>query len=83
MQHGADISAFQFLLLVCVAEERERDAVCAEGRLHAIRNEFLVGVRIKIFKVLAAVVGVALEVEIRTVGDAPEFAPAEWSYNFV
>ncbi len=77
MQNGANIAALELFFIIRIAQERQNQTLHAYGRLHAIRNEFLVGGGIEVFKRLARMLGMLGQVVIRAVGHAPKLAPAE------
>ena len=65
------------LFVVSFAQERENHAVGTEGRLDDVRNVLLVGRRVEVVHVLTGEGLVLGQVVVGTVGNAPEFAPAE------
>ena len=80
VQHGAHVVVALLvlahdLLVVGVAEERQRHAVAAEARLDDVGDVVLVGLRVEVGEILAARLLMAPEVVVRAVGDAPQLAP--------
>ena len=73
----ASVAALQLLLFVSFAQEGQRRAVRAEGRLDDIRNHLLTRGRVQVFHALAAVFRMSFKVIIGAACNAPEFTPTE------
>ena len=79
-QYNAHVRLFfgaEVLFVVSVAQERQRYAVRAEGRLNDIRHIASVRLRVEIGEVLAGMLLMAGEVIVRAVCNAPKLSPAE------
>src|SRR5919108_1834653 len=69
------LSAHLFFV-VCIDEKCEGCSISARGRLDHIRNDFLFALLVEIFQSLAAKLRVLFEVEVRTIRNPFQFAPA-------
>ena len=77
VKHRANVAVGKLFLVVSVAEESEERTVNAERRLDDVRQIALVLFLIEIRHIFAGRRLMARQVVVRSVGDAPEFAPAE------
>ncbi len=76
-EHHAAIAALQLFLLISIAQKGQGHAVSAQGGLHHIGDEALVGHRVDVLHILPAVLLVLLQVIIGAVGNAPQLPPAK------
>ena len=76
-QHHAHVALSDRLLVIGVAEKRQRSAVGAERRLDDIGDVLLIFLLIEILHLDAGVLLMRFEIEIRPVGHAPQLSPAE------
>src|SRR5262249_34853331 len=74
--------ALDLVLVVRVDQERERRAVGAGGGLDDVRDVALARLLVEEREVLAAPLGVLLQVEVGAVRDALELGPAEREFIF-
>ena len=82
VKHDSRIVFADLFFVVCVAEECEEHAVCAEGRLDDVRNVFFVGYGVDITQILARRFHMLIKVVVGAVRNAPEFAPTEREFVF-
>ena len=74
---GVVLGLVHDLLVIRLAQEGQRHAVCAERRLDDVGDVVLVLLLIEVVHVLTGELLVLAQVVVRAVGDAPELAPAE------
>ena len=82
VKHNARVVFADLLFVVCVAEECEEHAVCAQRRLDDVRHVLFVGDGIDVGKILARSFDVLIEVVVGAISNAPKLAPAEREFVF-
>ena len=80
MKHGTHIRLLlgaDILLVVCTAQERQYDTVCAKRRLNNVRNIFFLLLIIEVGHILSGYILVLRQIVIGTVRNAPQLTPSE------
>ena len=75
------VATLERLFFIGVAENSEYHSFYAQRRLDYVWHVLFIGDRVGILEVLTADLSVRVEVEVRPVGDAPKFAPAEREFE--
>ena len=77
MKHGTHIPLTDLFLIVSCAKESQHNTVRSQGRFDNVRNIFDILLIVKVRQILSGNIGMLGKVVVRSVGNAPQLAPAE------